>query len=1543
MIKYLKVCLILFSICLVCAVAVSGVNMFTSPVIDEYQTRMKMEAYESLFPEMATNSEFIESGFRSSYVKEKVNVVDAEGNSLGYGFQVSGQNQYGTITLVVALDTEGNLIGLTCTENGQTGGRNLIVNNYLENFTSGMTAEDVANTPTVTGATRGTELVKNLLAAAFAETGITSPIQDTLTSIFGDSVDMAQSEKDPALIYPQQVKVGYKVKDSSGTKLGYYYEVEVTNRYGKIDLGVALDPDKKIKQINQIEVMQTPYGENDTTGVAENIISGIKPGADYDSVNSIDVVAGASYSSSSAKCAVLVALAEANKEFKEDLALELMFGDSVKTTEIEDKLDSVDKYQEIKDKDGKQVGYAITAIEANSYGNIKLYVGIKGNKDNATLAGIFVIENGQTNGRNDSLGDFIDSFTSGMSGTEAMSVGSLAGATFASNTAKSIIATAFEQVTGVRPRAGYDEYYHAAFDGVDTSKSTDLETTGKDIEEAKSLFDASGNPLGYGFVLSRTYDVGQGDSAVGSLTLFVAININGTLAKVIDIENTQSGTATGLLDDYYMNFTDGMSSMDVSNVAGVSGATYGSDNYKELIQEAMSEVVNYTPYFEEAFGKDAEFSDLTPNRKEVLQVVEAKKDDKILGYGVVVSLANVYGTNVFVVALNEDKSFKQVVDINYSHSSVSEWVRENPGVFNSGMSEASVGDIKFDSVADASYTIETIKLGILIAMDCVNNEVSEAITDELYIKSLFPQAVMGRTSVANITNTGALRGYVVNGANGTSLGYVYFLTVENEDIVISLVVALDSNHNYLDSIITNYTTKISININGSFSDTLEAKVKAYLTSLKGKGLSAILSAGYMDKASYASQLIKYALTLCIYESNGKSYPKPSMSELYSDNLIYLSAIPGLDLMKATRITDFKYPSTKQTTESGIQLVSTISGIQFKLNDSDSNYNKAYIIEVINPYSHNYILVYLGSDNKLISIYDVENNHGDIGDEVISHFVGLDQSGVSDIQYDTVNADSSFTVEMTRLAVLQAMAEASSETSDAIDLEVAIKEIFPFAVYTRSKDVTNKFINIGEVTVTKAIEVRGISSYQVDQVLGYAIFTKINDKEVLLAFDDKGNYVDFRAKELCEDDKNFLEDVKGTSRSDLDDLTGNDTIKNILVTLADVINWLKLKDIYEEYSYINSSVIESGFTNPAIEQKVEVKDTSNNLLGDAYLIYLTNEYGYNRMLVALNSDGTFKKLVDIENNHADLTEIAGVFTDGSDIDAIIEEGKSDKAIQIGSSYTSELATLGIKIAMNEEANGEDTSIYYETIAKMLFPLMVLKHSKPITPSGNIVAGYEVYGTLNYQNGSYLGYVYFVKDGDVTLAIGISDTGLVGVMTLSGDVGSFVEANYQSGLNSVEVSEIKGSNDLENTVVELVKEAYNAYYDDAMLKTDGAETLESITAFKGSRIIYGASVKDHNNNVIARGYVLYGKTSAPRDPDLALLVIVNEDDSLNSVSLIFNGQTAGRDKTVSDFVNNSFTSGMTKDDIDKVEAASGATLGTSLVIDLIKEALAEGGNN
>ena len=1535
--KYLKITIVLFSICLVCALAVAGVNTFTAPKIEEYQNQLKMEAYQGLFPNMdAATTTFTNEGFKSSYVKEKAVVKDASGQDLGLGFQVSGSNSYGSITLVVALDTEGNLLGLSCTENTQTGGRNTMINEYLTQFTTGMTAEEVADHPVYSGATFGSNLVKNLLAAAFSEAGIMSEIQETLVGIFGDNVDMAQTVEKTSLIYAQQVETGYTVKDAAGTVLGYYYVVNMSNRFGNINVAVSLNPDFTVKQIDQIDVTQRPYGQDpnktDTTQIAKDFISGIQAGSSYDDVNGLATVSKATISTTSAKAAILVAIKEAQNTFDENLALRIMFYNYANVTEVtEGKLDTVDKYQSVVDSENKEIGQVVSVVSDS----INLYVGIDSNDK---LAGIFVVA-----GNSDSITSAVKAIEIGSDGTTAV--------TAAGTNIRELVATAFEQVTGVRPKPGYDSDYATLFEGVDTSKSQDYDIFGLDaqFDEGKSLYDANGTLLGYGFVLTST-----ANEFGGTLTIMVGVQVSGKLQKVIMLSNDQTDGYGSLIDGYEDKFTEGMSASDVNAVANATPNNLGSGQMKSLIVLALKAIAAYDDYYIEVFGEGISTTDVEVNRDEIIQGVKVTKDGIDLGYAYIVRLENSYGYNVMCVALNADGTFKKLVDVENNHANLTEIAT----VFEDGSNmEQIIAQGNSDKAIEigASYTSEIATLGIKIAMDACSGNLTESVSDEIYIKTLFSYAVMRRCEeLGTITNSPITKAYKVVGVSnfvpGQTLGYVYFITVENEDILMSLVVGVDTNHNYVGSIMTKYETKVSHGVGNSFSDTLQGKVTSYLTELVGMSDTEIKNAPYYETASYASQLVKYALRSCIAESNNVAMARPN---LYSDSQIYLNAIDGLDLLSTTRIDSFLYPNI-------------ISGIRL------ADGSQAYIVDIINGYSHNYILVYLDSSNKLISLYDVENNHGAISSVSSLFTSGMTLEQVEEIKYNT-QADASFTSEMTKLAVKMAMTQAMNSENNEVVYENAAKEIFPLMVMGRSEVVTptNQDIAYG-------IKAVGVIGYANGQTLGYAFAID----GVMIGVNTLGAYTGYYVfGDATEAAKSFYASLtSGMTYAQVNALTGDESAKaNVLAVLDEARQYTNLTaydsyilEVFPDYAAASSELTTNNVKNKKeILAAVNVKDVNGDLLGYAFAIYLANAYGTNTMLIALNvdgtfnkaldianthsnidswqnenkdifvsgmtaeeienirydnvsdgsftiesiklaikiamnevavdgntsayeaaakkifpgmvagrstvltefknsnvlygyqvvgatgqydgnptsqlgyvyiiklenaygynvmavglnTDGTFKALVDVDNNHADLTEIAGVFEEGSTMEQIIAQGNSDDAITIGASFTSEIATLGIKIAMNEVAETVNNEIAYEMYAKQVFSYMVLRRSEKLsTLPANVTFGYKVVGVANFQAGKDLGYFFVIsgsnKYGTITLGVGIDTTGkLAGIAAIEiNQTGGRAQkikdylTQFTAGMTADEVAALGTVADAtlgSNVVKEILANAFAAY--------------------------------------------------------------------------------------------------------------------------------------
>ena len=1348
--KYVKIAVVLTSICLVCALLVAGVNLFTAPKIEEYQKQLTMEAYMEFFPTMDTNnSVIVEDGFKSSYVKEKMTVKDANGADIGIGIKVSGRNSYGVITLIVGLDLDGKLIGISCTENGQTKSAAELTAWAENDFTAGMTTDDVTDLPIVSGATFGSNLIKTLVQAAFSEAGILTEVQKDIVNIFGESVDFEKSIIDTNLIYANQIAAGYTVKDSNDTLLGYYYDVRVNNNFGYVEVGVGLNSDYSVKTVNPVDISQT--GGRDE--IITNYLPSFTNGMTASDVEGVDVVSGATFGSNSAKYAILVAINEAKSNFDETLALNIMFGDYTNTTELKASVEGVNKYFDVL-KDGNSLGKVVEVSGSNKYGAISLYVGLKESDLGAKLAGVFVLENGQTAGKDESLGKFIYNVTPGMSGSEMLGVEAISGATYAANTTKDLIASAFEQVTGERPKVGYDEEYQSLFTGADLTKSKEYNISALDeqFEEAKELYDKDGNLLGYGFVLTSTPNKFD-----GTLTLMVGVSPTAKLQKVIMLANNQTGGYGSLLDGYENNFSVGMTASDVDSVANATPDSPGSIQFKSLVKLALEAVVSYDEYYVTIFGEDVTYEVLeNVTVSEVLQAVEVKKDNTVLGKAYIVRVENAYGYNVMCVGVNNDGTFKQVLDVENNHSNVDDFTSENPDIFKPGMSSEDINKINYnptnDPEAHSSFTIENIRLGILIALDVnKNNSLSESVLDETYIKTLFPYVVMTRSSklTGDFKNSAIYKGYEIvgtSGENGVKLGYVYFLNVENNDIYMSLVIGVDMDGNYVGGIIQEYQTKESsvVNVNGSFSDTLRSRVNTYLNSLAGSNENEIKNALLLEGASYASQLVKYGVRLALNEKANKTL---GPIDLYNNSQIYLNAIDNLDLTNVEVLKDFKYENT-------------LAGIRNLADDS-----KVYIIDVKNVYTHNYILVHVNKNNRLINIYDVENNHAALDNVKLLFKENMTYSQVDEIKYNSLDGDSSYSVELTKLAVKIALKEASGEVSTDILYENYVKELFPFVVMTRSSNLT-----IEDESFTYGLRVVGVKNYQAGILLGYVLVRN----NVMMAFDENFNYVGYKAVAiLSEDEQSFYDSLTvGLNLEGLNALSGNETAKNNAIKLFEEVknhgdlgsyDEFVLKS-FKDYDPKTSSLL-AVKNEDSILEAYNVCNANKELLGYSYVVSLSNAYGYNIMLVSLDVNYKLVAVLDIENNHSNIddftSENPNVFKPGmssEDINKINYNPTNDP--EAHSSFTVEVIRLGILLAMQEA--GINNNSVYENSAKLIYSYMVATRSEVLTIDG-IAHAYKVMGTANGSDNSLLGYYFAVsgdnKFGNITIGVGIDTNGKV----------------------------------------------------------------------------------------------------------------------------------------------------------------------------------------
>lgn len=170
MLKYFKTALILTIISGVCALLIAGVNSFTSKVIAANEFAKKEAIYQEIFPEYDGEKTGlpITEGFTSSYILEKVEAKNSNGELIGYVYTVSGSNAYGEIELLVGITADGTLESVQFLTNGQSFSTET-ENHVNGSYTSGLTSTDVNNIDTACGATYGAKLVKELVSAAFSD------------------------------------------------------------------------------------------------------------------------------------------------------------------------------------------------------------------------------------------------------------------------------------------------------------------------------------------------------------------------------------------------------------------------------------------------------------------------------------------------------------------------------------------------------------------------------------------------------------------------------------------------------------------------------------------------------------------------------------------------------------------------------------------------------------------------------------------------------------------------------------------------------------------------------------------------------------------------------------------------------------------------------------------------------------------------------------------------------------------------------------------------------------------------------------------------------------------------------------------------------------------------------------------------------------------------------------------------------------------------------------------------------------------------------
>ena len=117
--NYFKTASVLSLIALVCALIIASVYLLTTPMIEANAIKAELETRQAIF-EAYDQDKSEELEVSNAAIRSKILAKDKNGNELGYLYTVSKANSFGSITLMVAIDNNNNILQVEILELNQS-------------------------------------------------------------------------------------------------------------------------------------------------------------------------------------------------------------------------------------------------------------------------------------------------------------------------------------------------------------------------------------------------------------------------------------------------------------------------------------------------------------------------------------------------------------------------------------------------------------------------------------------------------------------------------------------------------------------------------------------------------------------------------------------------------------------------------------------------------------------------------------------------------------------------------------------------------------------------------------------------------------------------------------------------------------------------------------------------------------------------------------------------------------------------------------------------------------------------------------------------------------------------------------------------------------------------------------------------------------------------------------------------------------------------------------------------------------------------------
>ncbi|MCR5449697.1 MAG: FMN-binding protein [Solobacterium sp.] len=567
-------------LCAVCGLLLSGINALTAPIIAKNQLATVMASLEQIYP----GGEFTEAEFDdpSGLIQ---GVYKSPGNGTIYKIHNVGYNSNG-FTFMVAFNEDGSVGGFLPIEHNETDGFGARC--FQDDYTAtinGLTSSDPV--PLLSGATltstaiqQGIDAAKALFNAdagiSYDPNAVAEPSAPEAPKIsFSD--DFANTEPEAEEVSNDGTTAVYSVKAG-----GFSFLNEKGN---KNEAEITLDvPSGTVKSVKVTKFSDTPgIGDNATSDSALKAYEGLKAG------DSVDGVSGATFTSKSIAAMVKSALdklagggtSAAEKPAEEKPAEETA---------------AVAKYPETEPEVEEVSNDGTTAVYRVKTGGFS-FLNENGDKNEAeitidvpsgTVKSITVDTFSDTAGIGDkaTAEDYLKKFI-GVSDPET--VDSVSGATFTSNSVKSMIQSVLDKLKGLNAGTSAAEpeaaETTAPVETASVSKYAETKPEAETVSNDGSTAKFRTKSGGFSF-LNENGDKNEAE-----------VEVDVPTGKVKSVKVTKFSDTPGIgdkaTDDSWLSKFVGVS--DPDEVDNVSGATFTSKSIKGMIQSALDQVKSSDP------------------------------------------------------------------------------------------------------------------------------------------------------------------------------------------------------------------------------------------------------------------------------------------------------------------------------------------------------------------------------------------------------------------------------------------------------------------------------------------------------------------------------------------------------------------------------------------------------------------------------------------------------------------------------------------------------------------------------------------------------------------------------------------------------------------------------------------------------------------------------------------------------------------------------------------------------------------------------------